>query len=286
VSAVLLDDILARVEALPPLPDTTRQLAGVLSDPASSLADVVGIIRYDQSLTVEVLRLCNSAYFGLSRRVETLDDAVRLLGTAKVVQLVFAAHARATLARPQPGYGLPAGALWRHSVGVALAGQRLGARMNPAVSNGQAGLLFTAGLLHDVGKVVLSEYVGQQYTEICQQVTEQHCTFAQAETAVLGFAHAEIGGRLAERWNLPAAIVRCVRHHHEPEALAEPDLLVDAVHVADALGTMLGIGGGDDGLCYRGSVAVLTRYTLTEPELEAVGAEVVAELKTVQAMFA
>lgn len=282
MSPTLVDDILNRVATLPPLPDTLYRLVRVVGDPASSLTQIVDVIRYDQTLTAEVLRLCNSAYFGLARTIESLDDAVRLLGTVKVLQLVIAAHTRALLAKPQTGYGLPSGALWLHSVAVALAGQQLARPMRL----GQGGLLFTAGLLHDVGKVVLNEFVAQEYAEISQRVASRHITFTEAEEEVLGFTHPEVGARLAEAWSLPAAIVHCIRYHHEPDAAPKPDPLVDAVHLADAICISLGIGAGDDGLTYRVCASVLDRHRLTHSELEVTGADVIAEVKSVQALLA
>lgn len=281
MSTQMIDEIIARVGTLPPLPDTLYRLVSVVGDPASTLAQIVETIRYDQTLTAEVLRLCNSAYFGLSRSVESLDDAVRLLGTVKVLQLVIAAHARAMLSRPQSGYGLPAGALWLHSVGVALGAQLLARPMKLR----HTGLLFTAGLLHDVGKVVLNEFVAREYAEINQRVAQQHITFAEAEQQVLGFTHPEVGARLAEAWSLPAAIVNCVRYHHDPEAAPEVDSLVDAVHLADSICISLGVGAGDDGLSYRVVASVLERYGLVHSDLECVGADVIAEVKSVQALL-
>lgn len=281
MSAQMIDDIIERVGTLPPLPDTVYRLATVVGDPASSLTQIVDTIRYDQALTAEVLRLCNSAYFGLSRTIESLDDAVRLLGTVKVLQLVVAAHARAMLSRPQAGYGLPAGALWLHSVGVALGAQLLARQMQLT----EVGLLFTAGLLHDVGKVVLNEFVAQEYAEIARRVSQDQVSFVEAEEQVLGFTHPVVGARLAETWNLPTAIVECVRYHHEPQAVVESNPLVDAVHLADSICILLGVGGGDDGLSYRADPAVPTRYNLAESQMEALGADVIAELKLVQTLL-
>ncbi len=281
MSAVMLDDIVARIGRLPPLPTTVLRLVSIVSDPSSSLAQIVETIRYDQAITADVLRLCNSAYFGLVRKVESLDDAVRLLGTVKILQLVMAAHTRALLSRPQEGYGLPAGALWRHSVGVALAAQLLARPMRST----QLGLLFTAGLLHDIGKVALNEFVAREYAEIARRVAEEHVSFAEAEEAVLGFTHPELGGRLAELWNLPESIVLAVRYHHAPEATTAAQDLVDAVHLADAVCLMMGVGGGDDGLAYRACPPVLARHNLTETDLERIGADTIAELRAVQALF-
>ncbi len=282
MSTPVIDEIIERVGTLPPLPETLRRLMSVVGDPSSTLAQIVDTIRYDQTLTAEVLRLCNSAYFGLARTIESLDDAVRLLGTVKVLQLVIAAHTKALLSRPQTGYGLPSGALWLHSVGVALGAQLLARPMRLK----QVGLLFTAGLLHDVGKVILNEFVAREYSEIAQRVSQQHMSFIEAESQVLGFTHPEIGARLAETWNLPSAIVQCVRYHHEPELMPTPDPLVDALHLADSVCILLGVGAGDDGLSYRVCPQVLTRHALAQSDLEAVGAEVIAEVKSVQVVLA
>lgn len=277
-----LDQIAERVETLPRLPDTTFRLLQVANDPKSSVGQMVEVIRYDQTITAELLRLCNSAHFGLSRPIVSLDDAICYVGTAKLLQLVLAAHTRAMLNRAQEGYGLPPGALWTNSVGVALGAHLFALRFGLEDS----GLAFTAGLLHDVGKIVLNEYVAAEYAQIARRVAEEKISFLEAERAVLGFTHAEIGERVAQRWDLPAAIVRCIRYHHEPERLAPPDPLVDVVHLADAICLLMGVGVGDDGLLYRAHPDVLARHQLTARDLEGIGAEVVLELKTVRKMFA
>lgn len=278
---VLLEEIVERVGTLPHLPSTIYRLIELVSDPSSSLTQIVDTIRYDQTVTADVLRLCNSAYFGLSRHVESLDDAVRLLGTVKILQLVMAAHTRAILSRPQAGYGLPSGALWLHSVGVALGAQLLARHTRLT----QGGLLFTAGLLHDVGKVALNEHVAREYAEIARRVFTRHISFCEAEREVLGFTHPEVGARLAESWSLPESIARCIRYHHDPEALPEPDAFVDTVHLADSMCLVMGVGGGDDGLAYRSSADVIARHGLTQSDLDALGADLIAELRSVQSLF-
>ena len=277
----VLDEIVQRVQTLPRLPDTIVHLTHVVGDPRSSLPQIVGVIRYDPVLTAELLRMCNSAYYGVAREVESLDDAVRLLGTTKVFQLAMAAYTRAMLAAPQEGYGLPAGALWTHSVTVALAGRLVAQRMNCP----QLGLLFTVGLLHDCGKVVLNEFVRAEYAEIVRRVAEDRLSFCDVERQVLGYTHAEVGARVAEAWKLPASIVDCIRYHHEPEQNTPPSAVVDAVHLADSVGLMLGVGAGDDGLAYRASAVALARHGLTAADLENIGAETVGELRSVQALF-
>ncbi len=277
-----IEDIISRVGTLPPLPQTVHRLIGIVSDPAASLTEIVETIRYDQAFTAEVLRLCNSAYFGLSREIQSIDDAVKMLGTVKVLQLVVATHSKALLAQPQSGYGLPAGGLFLHSMAVAIAAQLLAKRL----ALQQSGMAFTAGLLHDVGKVVLNEFVAEEYIEIARRVTHEHVSFSEAEELVIGFSHQEIGARLGERWSLPSTMVDCIRYHHAPLDLDRHDPYVDAVHIADSICILLGIGGGDDGLSYRACPSVMARNSLTEADVEGIGVEVVAEVKSVQSMLA
>jgi len=277
----MLDRLVARLDALPRFNPTAERLLAVVQDPASTLAQLVDTIRYDQSVTSELLRLCNSPYAGLSRRISTPEDAVRYLGTAQVLRLVTAAQSRTLLAQPQRGYGLAPHALWRHSVAVALAAQAFGHRCG---WQGE-GLPFTAGLLHDVGKVVLNELVSAEFAEIVRRVSVENLSFNEAEQQVLGFTHPEVGAQVTSRWSFAPEIVRAIRYHHEPDALPQPDLLVDVVYLADTVALLGGIGLGFDGLLYRAAEGVLARHGLGIRDLENVGAEVVAELKQIEGLF-
>ena len=213
-----VQDIVDRVGTIRPLPDTALKLMAVMGDPRSTLDDIVDAIKYDQVVTGQVLKLCNSSFFGLSRKVTSLNDAILCLGTAKVLQMVMSVHTGNLLSSGQQGYGLEPGVLWKHSVAVALSASLLAQRIGLPDTN----LVFTAGLLHDIGKVILNEYVAEDFSEIVQRVTDDGMSFVEAEHAVLGFSHEEIGGMIAEKWQLPPAIVRCIRFHHLPSSLDPP----------------------------------------------------------------
>ena len=253
--ALQLNQLVDQVESLPKLPDTTMRLIRVINDPASTFQQIVEVIRFDQTVTTELLRLCNSAYFGLARHISSIDDAVRYVGTAKLMQLVMAAHTQALLGPAQSGYGLMPGSLWAHSVGVALACEAVANRLGLK----EKGLLFTVGLLHDIGKIVLNEFIGEQYADIAQLVNQKGIPFQEAEREVLGVTHPEIGELMAKRWNLPNPIPCCIRYHHEPTALPTPDPIIDVLHLADTTCLLLGVGGGDDNHMYRVDEAVLER---------------------------
>jgi putative nucleotidyltransferase with HDIG domain len=278
-----LDALVERVERIPRLPDTAMRLVSVVVDPSSSIKQIVDTMRYDQAVTSDVLRLCNSAYFGLSRRVTSLEDAICLLGTVKVLQLVMSAHTQNLLSRQQEGYGLPPGALWEHSVAVAVGCELFARRFGLA----EMGRLFTTGLLHDLGKVVLNEFISSEYAEIARRVSQQGQSFVEAERDVLGFTHADVGARVGEAWALPEAIIACIRYHHCPSDMETEDPYVDAVHLADSTCLLMGIGGGEiDGLAYRVDPAVLGRRGLNQAGLETIGAEIVTEVKAVRKIFA
>jgi len=273
--------ILARIDALPALPAAAYRLTRIIQDPDCRLKDVVDTIRFDSSVTAQLLRICNSAYYGLARRIVAVEDAVRLLGMSKVVQLALAAHARSLLSGTQAGYGLQAGALWMHSVGVALASQKIAQRS----CGSAAATLFTAGLLHDIGKIVLNEHLADAYVRVAARVVEEGLSFPDAEMAELGFTHAELGARVAERWQLPEEIVRSIRYHHTPSQLEPADPIVDAVHAADVVCLLMGVGGGDDGQMYRADAGAIQRLALDRSAIEQLGVETVSELKAVQSQF-
>ncbi|GJM24312.1 MAG: phosphohydrolase [Phycisphaerae bacterium] len=274
-------DIIECVGSIQPLPDTALKLMNVMSNPKSTLDEIVGAIKYDQAVTSEVLKLCNSAFFGLSRKVTSLEDALRCLGTAKVLQMVMSVHTNNMLAREQHGYGLDPGILWKHSVAVALAASQFAQKLKLPDSN----LAFTAGLLHDIGKVILNEHVAEEFVEIVRLVNDEQLAFVEAERRVLGYSHEEIGAMMAEKWKLPDSIVQCIRYHHAPSELEPTNALVDAIYLANSVCLLFGIGLGADGLCSRADPAVLERHGLRESDLEVIGAQVVVELRRVQAMF-
>ncbi|MCA9242979.1 MAG: HDOD domain-containing protein [Phycisphaerales bacterium] len=280
MSVMTIDQIVNEAN-LPRLPDSAMRLIAVINDPNSGMNDIIETIRFDQTITAELLRRANAADIGAGRSITTLDDAVRVLGTGRVMRIAMAAQTPTELMKAQEGYGLSPGELWRHSVGVALMAQLLGRKLGV----GNQGVLFTAGLLHDVGKTLLNTHMRKEYAHIVKLVADRKTTFLEAEQEALGFSHPEVGARLCEKWGLPDVIVRAIRYHHEPDALTEPDETVDLTHVANVICRVMGVGGGDEGLLVRANADVVSRYGLKESLFESLGAEMVMELKSIQKVF-
>ncbi len=241
-----LEQIIRDVQDLPALPQVVEQVIRVTEDPDSTVNELNDIICQDQVLTARILRLANSAYYGFPRRISTVVEAIVILGFNTIRNLALAASVYDLLNREVPGYQLGKGELWSHSIACAMA-VRLLARQVRFPSPDQA---FVAGLLHDIGKIVLSVYMQDAYLEIINAVKEKRIPFSEAEKDVLGFTHAEVGAKVAEKWNLPVPLVEAIAFHHEPTKTGENARLTALVHIADAVCMMMGIGLGGDGLCY------------------------------------
>lgn len=241
-----LDAIIKRVEDIPPLPDIVVKLLHASRDPNVSTREMVELIKHDPALTLKVLRLCNSSYYGLPRKINSIQEALVYIGTDTLVNFVLAGCLSSFYQQAQNGYGLEKGELWRHSVGCAIASQRIAMRSNDEAS-GQA---FTAGLIHDIGKVILNTYVGEEIEPIMELVSREQIPFCEAEKRVLGFSHTEAGAQLARFWNLPDPLTEAIAYHQDPGLARLYPRLVSEVHLGNILCLSFGIGIGTDGLAY------------------------------------
>jgi len=246
MSQVDIKALIANVDALPALPGVAAQALAVFNNPKATHRDLADIISTDQSLVAGILKLANSAYYGFSRKIATVNDAIVLLGFNTIRSLILASTVKDRFSQPVPGYSLAAGEMWKHSIVCAMTARNIARRVKFA-SPEEA---FVAGLLHDIGKLILNLHVGQLYREILEQVSTGKVTFNMAEQQFLGADHAEVGAKVAEKWNLPSELVDTIGNHHLTGGAGNLSQLTAIVHVADALCLMLGIGLGGDGLLY------------------------------------
>ncbi|MDJ0987959.1 MAG: HDOD domain-containing protein [Desulfobacterales bacterium] len=260
--------IAAAIKSFPGMPGTAVKLLGLIDDPAMRVSQIEEILRQDPGLTANVLRLANSAYFGIPSKIGSIRQAVILLGLKRLIQMVIATCVSAIMDKPVPGYDLAPGELWRHSIAVSVAAEGLVKELKVEAAEE----IFTAALLHDVGKLVLGEFVKDDFKKIENAVSEW-VSFEEAETMVLGTNHAEVGAQILTRWSLPVEIVNAVQWHHKPEASDQISTMLDIVHVANFMSIMIGIGIGRDGLQHQPSAAVSERLGLTPAHLEKVASQ-------------
>ena len=260
--------IVSAIKAFPGMPGAAVKLLALIDDPAMRVSQIERILRHDPGLTANVLRLANSAYFGIPSKVGSIRQAVILLGLKRLIQMVIAACVGAIMDKPVPGYDLPPGELWRHSIAVSVAAEGLVKELNADAAEE----IFTAALLHDVGKLVLGQFVQNEYQQI-ETAISQGISFEMAEKIVLGANHADIGARILTNWSLPQEIINAVQFHHAPEDAPQVNTMLDIVHVANFMSMMIGIGIGRDGLHHEPSAEVTERLGLEPGHLEKVASQ-------------
>jgi len=225
-----LNVILAIIDSFPSMPGAGARMLALLQEQDAKVAEIEEILRYDPGLTANVLKLANSAYFGVPSKIGSLKQAVVLLGMKRLMQLVVISCVSAVMDKSVAGYDLPAGDLWRHSIAVAIASE---AMVKDRKKEGRIDV-FTPALLHDIGKLVLGSFVSEEL-EAIQQIAGKGVPFVVAENMILGTDHAEIGARILERWNLPAEVINAVRWHHDPDSADASDMQMDVVYLANLL---------------------------------------------------
>ncbi len=274
------DKIIEKISSFPTLPTMASKLMGLLNDAEISASEIGRVIQYDPALTANLLKAANSVYLGQSRTVDSLSEAFFRLGTKWVYQMSVSSLIYSNLNRPVSGYELSGEALWRHSVAVAQMSDILCEQLKIR----DAGIIFTAGLLHDIGKMILGEFVSESFDDIQAIVINEKIPFEEAEKRVIGVDHAEVGGMTAERWNFPPAIVETIRWHHQPEKAAVQSETIDIVHVADATCLIQGFGIGSDGIQYKLNNDSVDRLNITSKILEQAASELVTVLEDIDMM--
>lgn len=222
-----IDELLNRVSTLPPAPKLLPQLLAALSDVEADTGRVVDLITYDPALTAKVLRVCNSAYFALASRVSTIADAVHLLGFYRIYMIVATTSSQDFL-KATPHSALDPDEMWRHLVCSAFAAQSIGKRIGA-----DGNILFTAGLLHDIGKVPLADVLQGDYDQLLTDGSVFGRQLGALESASFGVNHAEVGARLLENWSFAPEFVEAVHYHHDPAAAGDGARLAACVELAD-----------------------------------------------------
>ena len=225
--------VVSRIDKLPSLPSLYIELNKVLAEEDVSMEQVGEVVRKDIAMTCQVLKIVNSAFFGLRREVTTPDEAASYLGadTLKALVLVLSVFSQYDSVQV-PGFSIEE--LWRHSMVVATGAKTL-ARFEKA-DNTVINESFTAGVLHDAGQLVLVANLPKEYGDVVERQKNEGLSCIEAERAVFGTSHIEVGGYLCGLWGLPVAIVEAIGLHHQPGLSPEKKFgALTTVHVADAL---------------------------------------------------
>ena len=224
-----IDALLDRVAHLPTAPRILPRLLAALSDTRTDVNEIVDLVTLDTALTARLLRICNSAFFGTSQPVEEVDEAVHRLGFDTVYRAV-AVLSGSDCFKIQGVSDADSDALWRHSVATAFAALFVAEDIGL-----DRGVLFTAGMLHDFGRIILAIASQKSGTVRIATALASDAGVLAWEKASYGFTHAEAGGRMLERWRFSNHLVASVRYHHEPAAAGEAARFAACIAVANAL---------------------------------------------------
>ncbi|MCL4294706.1 MAG: HDOD domain-containing protein [Anaerolineae bacterium] len=234
----LIKSVLKSVDGLKPLPSTVTRALKLLEEPDVSIRDIVLVISVDQALTARILSWANSALFGFAHPATTLHEAITRLGFRRTKNILFTLSYSSLLGRRVAGYNLGNGELWRHSVAVGLASQRLSERVAyPAPDEA-----YVAGLLHDIGKLMLDQFFKVNWDHLLELGQKYNFSLIEAEEYLLGLNHAQVGSELAKKWELPSRLVEAIAYHHAPTFSGAAPKLAAIVQIADHICLRLNLG--------------------------------------------
>lgn len=261
-----LEYVITNLDQLPSIPDVVSKVVNMVNNPDVDFKQVAAEISKDQSITANILKLCNSAYFSKGKEIASLDRAIVTLGLKEVKDIVVLITCKQLLDKPVMGYDLGMGEMWQHNIAVAMLAKKIAVDgKNRHISD----VVFTGGIIHDVGKTVLALYVANTFKELIKVTQENKIPFTEAERLVMGFNHQDIGMRILEKWKFPDALKAIVQYHHNPEAAPKEHAVpVAIVHIANALCLMAGVGIGGDGLYHQMSDSALSVAAVSPADLE------------------
>jgi putative nucleotidyltransferase with HDIG domain len=230
---------------VPSLPTVAMKALELINDDGASIDALEKIISRDQSFSSRLLRIANSPYYGMNRRIDTISAGVMLIGFNTMKSLVVAA----SLKDMHRKYGLFEQKLWEHSLGVSVASSLIA----QATRTAKAEEALVAGLIHDVGKTILNNSMSEKYLTVAQKAHDGDVMFYEVETEMFGYNHCDVGALIARKWKLPKNLEVVIEYHHSDTLPAFEDsayeALIDIVNVADALCLSLGVGiKGPEGL--------------------------------------
>ncbi len=257
------DEIMMKVSSFPSMPRAGIKLRALLAKEDVSTDEIEGILRHDPGLATNVLRLANSAFFGLPQKVGSLKHAVTLLGLKRFSQIAVSASMSKTMNKAVEGYGLSPGELWLHSIAVSNTAEAIAKYKKFDETND----VFTPALLHDMGKLVLGEFVEEELQKI-KSITKNGVPLDIAENMVLGTDHAEIGALILARWSIPVDIVNAVRWHHNPERNKNSTAKSDMVYLSNLICEIDGDSDSADGQFSTPSSIVLDRLGIKIEQYE------------------
>lgn len=282
IDSAKLRNRIESVTDLPTLSSVVGKIVHELSNPSINAADIGKMIEQDPALASKVLRLVNSAYYGFPKQIKSIQHAVVILGFSKIRTVVVTTSVFDAFKNGREGASLDKALFWQHSLGVAIAAKLVAEVLGMGHAAEDA---FVGGLLHDIGKLVMDQFLTPVYIPIVRYAADQNMTLFEAEKELMGVTHASVGEWLVEKWRLPPVIVRMVGDHHRPNQTTELRKLIVAVYLGDIFIRALGLGNAGDGLVPAIDPAVAANFRVDVDFLQRIIPRIIQEAEKAADFF-
>lgn len=227
------EEIISRVNELPALPQMVSQIMKLISDDKSNASSFEKFLAQDQALTAKLLRMVNSSFFGLRNQITSIPQAIVIVGYNSLKNLVLAASTSKMLQQACPTYGFKEQGLWKHSFMCGTWAKQITLKLG--MDSQYSDELFVCGLLHDIGKLVMAKYAESNSKEMIEQILACEGNVLIAERNVFGMDHAEVGSRIAQKWNFPKKLSDIIQYHHKIESSSNYHKELAIIHLTNFL---------------------------------------------------
>ena len=256
-------EILHTIDLLRPIPQIALKIIRMIHEKDYDMHKIAREVKQDQIISAKVIKLCNSTFFGLKKSVDSIDRALVILGEKLLMQLILSASFELYFSDSEGGYSLCRGGLFQHARDVAMAAEQLAgfsASVTPDIA-------YTAGLIHDIGKVVLDQYLAVELPLFYRRTQTEGIELCELEGERFGITHPEAGGMLAEKWGLPENLTDAIIYHHQPEHASVDPELTHLIYVADLIMSRFHVGQELERLNTEGFSARLKQIGLTPSQV-------------------
>ncbi|HDL18145.1 MAG TPA: HDOD domain-containing protein [Bacteroidetes bacterium] len=237
VSTDEMVEILDKVYDLPTLPTVYMRISNLMNRDDISVKDIGDVIATDQSITIKILRLVNSTFYGFSRKIVSIQQAIVLMGFNTIRNTVLSVSVFDEFSEMDNEY-FNLNRFWQHSIACGI----ISATVDKSLNTGFRDEVFVSGLLHDIGKIILNKYFSTEFGQILAHAKKNHTSFYESERAIIGFSHNDLGEYLCDKWKLPFPLVESVALHHQPDNIRSSPKLVSIIHLADTFSYYLQSG--------------------------------------------
>lgn len=269
---------LDQIENLPTLPIVAQKTLKLVSNKDSAMGQIAEVINRDQAIAARVLRLTNSAFYGFSNRISSIQHAIVILGLNTVKNLVLGISVVKTFTDCCISSKFNREQFWIHTFSTAQGAKNIAKYLQ--LPNEED--YFIAGLLHDIGILTIDQYFHDQFIQILEHSSKDNASFLECESEILGIDHGELGGRIVERWNVPDFIIDTLTYHHYPSRLLLESeqyraIVVAIVHIADVKSRKERIGVFFDNFIEDYDEATLKWIKLSEAKIDKIFVQVKKE---------